>query len=234
MEQRAGRGGRSGFLAMADAADSSQTKGVNRLNLGTYNKRHVLADARRVREVVFTVNGEPLKGVSLLKYLGRPISSLESDWPAVYYNLKKTRKRWAWVSRVLTQEGADSRVCGMFYKAVVQSILLYGCKTWFITSQVLSVLEGFHHRMARCLSGKRPYYLPREDQWAYPPIAEVLEGASLYPIKRYISVRQNTLVENIATRPILDLCRETERLSRSAARLTLWWTQDMVEWKNYS
>jgi hypothetical protein len=112
----------------------------------------------------------------------------------------------------------------MFYKAVVQSVLLYGCETWVITSQVLRVLEGFHHRVARRLSGKRPYYLSRGNQWVYPPIGEALEAAGLYPIEHYISVRQNTLADNVATRPILELCRETERQSGSA-RHRLWWTQ---------
>ena len=115
----------------------------------------------------------------------------------------------------------------MFYKAVVQSVLLYGCETWVITSQVLKALEGFHHRVARRLSGLQPRYLPREDRWDYPPIEEALERAGLFPIEHYISVRQNTLVQNVATRPILDLCRESERLSGSARR-TLWWSQPSI------
>jgi hypothetical protein len=206
------------------------------LNRGHYNtdycragaarvrQRHALSDSRRAREVIFTVNGEDLEQVPTFTYLGRPLSSDGSDWPAVYYNLKKARKRWMRVSRVLTREGADTRVCGMFYKAVVQSVLLYGCETWVITSQVLQVLEGFHNRVARRLSGKRPYLHPVENKWVYPPIAEALEEASLYSIDHYISVRQNTLAVNIATRPILELCRESERLSGSIRRL-FWWTQ---------
>jgi hypothetical protein len=186
-------------------------------------QRHALSESRRAREVVFTVNGEELEQVSKFTYLGRPLSSDGTDWPAVYYNLKKARQRWMRVSRVLTREGADPRVCGMFYKAVVQSVLLYGCETWVITSQVLQALEGFHNRMARRLSGKRPYLHPVENEWVYPPIAEALEEAGLYPIDHYISVRQNTLAVNIATRPILELCRESERLSGSTRRL-FWWT----------
>jgi hypothetical protein len=34
----------------------------------------------------------------------------------------------------------------MFYKAVVQSVLLYGSKTWNLTKAVLARLEGFHIR----------------------------------------------------------------------------------------
>ena len=90
------------------------------LNHGHYNTaflpswRHTLAEVCRAREVVFTVNGEDLEGVSVFKYLGRPISASDADYPAAYYNLKKARKRWARVSRVLTREGADPRVYGMF------------------------------------------------------------------------------------------------------------------------
>ena len=87
----------------------------------------------------------------------------------------------------------------MFYKAVVQSVLLFGCETWVITSQVLEVLGGFHHRVARRLSGKHPYVLD-----------ESSEEAGLYSVKHYMGVRQNTLAANVATRPIQELCRESE------------------------
>jgi len=188
-------------------------------------QRSAIHEARLAREVVFTVKGDALESVSLFRYLGRPLSSFDEDWPAVYHNLKKARKRWARVSRVLTREGADPRVCGMFYKAVVQSVLLYGCETWVITPQVLKVLEGFHHRVARRLSGKRPRFLPREDRWDYPPIEEALETAGLYSMRHYIDVRQNTLAENVATRPIMELCTEAERQSGSSRRL-FWWKQE--------
>jgi len=50
----------------------------------------------------------------------------------------------------------------MFYKAVIQSVLLYGCETWVITPTVLQALAGFQNRMARRLCGKRPYFPPLE------------------------------------------------------------------------
>ena len=112
----------------------------------------------------------------------------------------------------------------MFYKAVVQSVLLYGCESWVITQQVLKTLEGFHHSVARRLSGLVPRYIPAENRWHYPPIELALEKAGLFPIEHYISVRQNTRVDNVATCPILDLCFEAERQSGSASRLW-WWEQ---------
>ena len=82
--------------------------------------------------------------------------------------------------------------------------------------------------MARRLSGRMPRYLPREDRWVYPPIEDALNISGLYPIAHYIRVRQDTLVDNIATRPILNLCEESERHSGSASRL-YWWTQKPLD-----
>jgi len=187
-------------------------------------QRRAREDARRAREVVITIKGVPLKSVSVFRYLGRPLSSVDEDWPAIYWNLSKARKRWAMVSRVLAREGADARISAMFYKAVVQSVLLYGSETWVVTPAVLKVLEGFHHRAARRLSGRQPRYLPREGSWFYPPIEEALEAAGMYTIEHYINVRRNTLVGHIATRPILELCRSAGRRSGSASK-ALWWHQ---------
>jgi DNA-binding transcriptional regulator/RsmH inhibitor MraZ len=47
----------------------------------------------------------------------------------------------------------------MFYKAIVQSMLLYGSETWDAAFKVIKALSSFHHRMARQLSGRIPCYL---------------------------------------------------------------------------
>jgi len=185
----------------------------------------VIHEAQLAREVVFTTQGDALESASTFRCLGRPLSVFDEDWPAAHHNLKKTRQRWARVSRVLTRDGADPRVCSMFYKAVAQSVLLYCCETWVVTPRVLKVLEGFHHRVARRLSGMRPRYLPREDRWDYPPLEEAMEKAGLYSVQHCIGVRQNTLADNVATRPILELSMEAERQSGSSRRL-FWWNQE--------
>ena len=60
------------------------------------------------------------------KYLGRVITALDDNWLAVVGNLRKARKWWAHMSRILGQEGEDSRNSGNFYKTVVQATLLFG------------------------------------------------------------------------------------------------------------
>ena len=50
---------------------------------------------------------------------------------------------------MLEKTGATVQARGMMYKAVAQSVLLYGSDIWVTTGDMLKVLEGFHHRVTR-------------------------------------------------------------------------------------
>ena len=63
-------------------------------------------------------------------------------------NLNKARKAWKMISRLLRRENMKPRVCGMFFKAVVQAVLLYGSETWVLMDSALRCLEGFFYRAA--------------------------------------------------------------------------------------
>ena len=63
-------------------------------------------------------------------------------------NLQKARLSW-----VLGQEGADPRTSGTFYKAVVQTTLLFGAETWVVFPRIGKTFGGFHHRVDRRLAG---------------------------------------------------------------------------------
>ena len=136
--------------------------------------------------MVLTVSQVPLEMVSSFVYLGRVVTHNNSDWATLYRNLKKALKRWGLVSRVLEKTGASARVRGMFYKVVVQTVLLYGCETWTVTDSMLKVLEGFHHRIARRISGKTAVKVG-DNQWEYPPIVEALEEAGLWTMKECVT-----------------------------------------------
>jgi hypothetical protein len=47
----------------------------------------------------------------------------------------------------------------MFYKSIVQSVLLYGCETWVLSDRMISTLRGFHHRVAKKIAKKQAYLL---------------------------------------------------------------------------
>ena len=60
----------------------------------------------------FTIDGVVLKKVENFKYLGRQISSRDSDAPAVFMTLAKARKRCARIANLVAREGADSAIGG--------------------------------------------------------------------------------------------------------------------------
>ena len=142
----------------------------------------VLREIRAAMEEVFTLNGIPLERVRSFKYLGRILTDTNSDWPSLYHNLLKARRRWALVSRILEKEGASVRARGMFYKSIVQSILLFGSETWTVTGALLKVLNSFHHRIARRITGKLARRSP-DGEWVYPPLQEALRRLDYTPCR---------------------------------------------------
>ena len=68
------------------------------------------------------------------------------------------------------------------------------------------------------------------NEWIYPPIEEALEVTGLAPMAVYVERRQRTIVENISTRPILELCKEARRLPGSNSYQKWWDNQpELVE-----
>ena len=53
----------------------------------------------------------------------------------------------------MKKTGETVRSCWMIYKAVAQSVLMYGSKSWVVIGEMLKVLEGFHHRADRQITG---------------------------------------------------------------------------------
>ncbi len=98
--------------------------------------------------------------VEMFKYLGSLLAYDDNDAQAVGGNLKKAQGVWARLSRTIRAENASPRACGTFYKATMQSILLFGSKTWNFLLQSLKCLEGFHIWAAWHMAGKRPLKLP--------------------------------------------------------------------------
>ena len=86
--------------------------------------------------------------VPAFRYLGRWMTADDSDVMAVSQNILKARMRWGQLCRVLTWRGASRKVMGMFYKATVQAVLLFGAETWTLTQPLIRLLTSFHHRCA--------------------------------------------------------------------------------------
>jgi hypothetical protein len=116
--------------------------------------------AHKALQQMFTVYGAELERVEVFKYLGRLLAYDNNDGWAVRGNLKKLRGIWARLSHAIRAENASPCACGIFYKATMQSILLFGSETWNLSPQSLKCLEGFHKRAVWRMAGKRPTKLP--------------------------------------------------------------------------
>ena len=80
----------------------------------------------------------------------------DDDWPAVVGNIRKARKKLAQLSRILGREEANPQVSGIFFKAVLQAVLLFRSETWVMTPCMGRVLGGFQHRVAKQITGRQP------------------------------------------------------------------------------
>ena len=113
----------------------------------------------------------------------------------------------------------------MFFKAVVQAVLLYGSETWCLSPALLARLDGFQikagYRMARENRLKRD----PDGNWMYPRSEDVLEECGLLKMEAYILRRRNSIAEYVATRPLYHACREGEPLRGTPHRLW-WWEQE--------
>ena len=67
--------------------------------------------------------------MTAFRYLGQVLTAGDDDWLALVGNLGKARKSSGRLLRILSQEGADPKVSGNFYKAVLQAVYLFGAET---------------------------------------------------------------------------------------------------------
>ena len=62
---------------------------------------------------------------------------------------------------------------GILYKAVAQTLLLYGRKSWVMTGAMLKLLESYHGQTAQRIAGMMDRRMEDGD-WDYPPVAYTL------------------------------------------------------------
>jgi hypothetical protein len=85
-----------------------------------------MVNQKAVRDTVFNVQGAPTENVTEFKYLGWVVNNKDDNRPTVIENLRKARMKWGRISRILSKDGTDPKAIALFYKAIVQSVLLYG------------------------------------------------------------------------------------------------------------
>jgi hypothetical protein len=137
---------------MQDAVQSilpntHQHQGMSRRDGMTTSVGHGNRSALAIRQL-FTIHDQVLKWVDVYKYLGHLLSQDDDDVQAVRAQICKACTTWACVGNMLQAHNAALTISALFYKVVVQSVLLNGSETWVLTKMVLARLEGFHIRAA--------------------------------------------------------------------------------------
>ena len=118
---------------------------------------------------------------------------------------------------------------GNFFKAVVQQVLLFGAETWVATPRMEWELSSFIHGAARRITGRQPRR-GRDGKWFYPSLEGAKKEAGFQEIMTSINNRQNTVVQYIATRPLLDLYKGKKHIG--GARVAMrWWDQKGIDWE---
>ncbi len=174
------------------------------------NKTHTQA-------VVFTVNGYQIKNVREFKYLGRILDNHDNDLPAVEQNLRKARQKWGRIGRILSKESAKPRVMASFYKAIIQSVLLYGAESWVISKRTLSKLWSFHRRCARYITGMH-IRENSDGSWTCPS-EETLVAAGLWTVEEYIRRRRSTVMTYAIERSIYRRCLASKPIASNVNQL---------------
>ena len=70
-------------------------------------------------------------------------------------NLRKAQKIWARLTRIIGQKGANLTVSGMFFKAVVQAVPLFGSETWVTNPHIGQAMGSSQHGVARGIMGRK-------------------------------------------------------------------------------
>ena len=124
--------------------------------------------------------------------------------------------------------GGRSEGVGEFYKAVAQSVLLFGAETWVLTPRMEQALDSFQNRFLRRITRKQTRWRRTDGSWEYPPLLDALREMGFEGIRKLVTRRQNMVAQYIATRLILDLCeRSTRRLGARLSRRC--WGQDNID-----
>ena len=141
-----------------------------------------------------------------------------------YINLRKAQRILWIVEKVMGKTWVPIKSWAVVYKAVVQAVLLYRSEIWVIIDMMMTVMEGFHHRISRRIAGTTAQRgKSGEREWTL--VEAALLVTDLWKISKYLRRRQATIVEYVAGRKIYELCTCMQKMDVSG-RLLMWRYQE--------
>ena len=110
--------------------------------------------------------------------------------------------------------------------AVVQSVLLYGSKSWNLLKRAMAQLEGFNIRAAYKMVVVNKPWMGLDHTWVYLRTKDVLNECGMKTISHYVGVRRDTILAYVVDKPIYQRCKEGVR-NRGLDPRQWWWEQPM-------
>ena len=99
-------------------------------------------EEREFTDRAFSAYGCPLEMVTFFQYMVHMTSAADKNWPVVVRNLSRARLVWKKMTRIIIREGAEQQVSDLFFKTMVQEVLLLGLDTWVVTPCMSRALGG--------------------------------------------------------------------------------------------
>ena len=157
---------------------------------GEERKRRRLAveKEREVTSWAFSAYGRHPEMVTSFRYLGRVVSAADKDWLAVIRNMEKAQAVQKNIIRILIREGERPRVSGFFFKAFVQSVLLFGAETWVVNPYIGRVLGGLQDHVAQQLT-ERILRRRGDRKWEYSSVEAARAEVGFETMETYICRR---------------------------------------------
>ena len=110
------------------------------------------------------------------KYLWRPLYQTDDAWTVVSQSIIRLRFVWGMLGLLLQQEGADPKVAEMFYRAVIQALLIFGDETWVLLAAMEIKVKGTHTWFFRQITGTQAWQFTYRT-WKIPGADKVREAA---------------------------------------------------------
>ena len=91
--------------------------------------------------------------VTLFKYQGWVLTASYDNWSSVVGNLWKAWKSWARLERIIVMRGSNPQVTGIFFKELVQEVLLFDLDMWVMIPNIQQALRSSQNRVTRRIIG---------------------------------------------------------------------------------
>lgn len=146
----------------------------------------------------------------------------DDDWLSIMTNIKKEKSLWSQLSKLLKCPKISRKNSSLFFKTVVQKVLLYGSETWVMSGMMKNKLYSFHDGVARSLSDVKGEYDTSSQIYKKAPIGMVSESIYMDSVEDYIKKRKQTLHSTI-TQDDYDRSLLRKFTESQCGRKLVWW-----------